>query len=176
MVREIELSQGMVALVDDNDYEELAQHRWYAHREGRTYYARRHGPMAGGTWPTIRMHREIIDAPHGIQVDHINGDGLDNRRDNLRIATNLQNGANRTHKQRGRTSRFLGVDWYSRLGKWRARIMINYKDTHLGYFDREVDAALAYNEAALQLHGEYASLNDIDNPGVLINVTEDNHG
>ena len=179
MVRQIELTRGKVALVDDEDYERLAAHKWYARaksRYGLTYYAMRRCCNPDIHTTTVRMHRVIMDAPPGMQVDHINGNGLDNRRDNLRLATHSQNQANRRYKAPGKSSQFLGVSWRKREKQWRAQIGINGKLRWLGRFDAEIDAALAYNEAALELHGEFASLNDIDNPGVLINVTEDNHG
>jgi len=172
MVKEIELSQGMVALVNDADYAELAQHRWCANRIGGNFYAVRNGPRTDGHRARIYLHRIILGAPPDMGVDHINGDGLDNRRNNLRLATKSQNGANRTHKQRGTTSRFLGVRWHKRSGKWHAEIQVNGKQKTLACFDSEIDAALAYNEAALELHGEFASINDLDNPGEIISAAE----
>jgi len=172
MVKEIELSQGMVALVDDADFEELASHKWYVSRIRRTYYAKRNEPKVGGGQRTILMHRVILNAPPGMQVDHINGDGLNNRRYNLRLATNRQNGASRKHKQLGTSSSFLGVYWQKCAGKWRSEIKANGTQKHIGYFDSEIDAAFAYNEAALELHGKFASINDLDNPGELISAAE----
>lgn len=160
MVREIELTQGEVALVDDEDYEEIAQHNWCASYNGACFYAVR-GQWDSGKQTMIYMHRLIMNAPDGTEIDHINGDGLDNRRANLRFAAHRENGKNR-RKQRGTSSRFLGVCWDKSTQKWLAYLMSDGKRLHLGRHQKEKDAAQAYNEAATKYHGEFASLNVID--------------
>ena len=165
MVREIPLTQSQVAIVDDEDYDRLAQHRWWLRRSGRerkALYAVRHRRMGKWNYETLTIHAELMGR-NG--VDHINGDGLDNRRCNLRLATQRQNSANvRPRTQNlGRpvTSQFKGVGFHKKGQKWRAYIGIDGKQSHLGLFQNEIDAALAYNAAAKIHYGEFARLNEI---------------
>lgn len=142
---------GKYALVDDEDYERLLQYKWRGHATG---YARCSVyDKQKKTIQTILMHRLILDTPVGFHTDHRNGDRLDNRRCNLRIATEQQNSAN--SKPRGKTSIFKGVRFHK--GLWQAQICTNY----LGVFDTQCAAAQAYNEAAIKLFGEFAWLNDL---------------
>ncbi len=155
-MRLIPLTQGKFAIVDDEDYEELNKHKWHAHKEGGTFYARccvwrDHRAMH------LRMHRKILGALASQQCDHINGNGLDNRRSNLRICTHAENGWNR--KLQEGTSIFKGVDWVKAKCGWQARIMCNNVRHYLGVFGHEGDAARAYDTAARELFGEFARLN-----------------
>lgn len=155
--RSIPLTQGKVAWVDQADYAEAAQFGWYAYKSGiGLYYAGRRG---GGV-TKLRMHRVVLGLQpgDGIEADHKNGNGLDNRRGNLRSCTHAQNVRNR-RKRAATTSRFKGVSWAKREARWRAQIDINRGKYHLGYFMDEVEAALAYDTAALDLHGKFARLN-----------------
>ena len=156
-MQKIRLTQGKVALVDSEDYEELSKHKWYAHKEHNIWYARR---RIGAK--TIRMHREILRAERGDIVDHINRDGLDNRRDNLRIVSHRENVLNsRMPRRRGKTSRYRGVRLHS-SGLWQARITDEHgQQKLLGYFQEEEDAARAYDKAAQTVHGKFAQLNKI---------------
>ena len=106
------------------------------------------------------MHREIMNCPKGLEVDHINQNGVDNRRINLRIATATQNRQN-TSKQKSNTSGYKGV--MKDKTKWRAMIRDNGRRIHLGMFDNKIDAAIAYNKAAIKYHKEFACLNTIWN-------------
>lgn len=106
----------------------------------------------------IKLHRYLLDAPNGMQVDHINGDPLDNRRENLRVATPSQNQAN-WRKKSPATSAYKGVSWHKGARKWRATININGKQVHLGFYGEEEAAALAYDTAAERAYGEFACLN-----------------
>jgi len=106
------------------------------------------------------MHRFLMQPPPGMQIDHINGDGLDNRRCNLRLATNTQNRRNGKAHSDG-TSRFKGVCWDKFRGRWRADITFENRSIHLGRFHSETDAAIAYDAAARDLFGEFARLNQI---------------
>jgi len=142
------------ALVDDADYEALSRHMWRLHSTGN--YAER-----GGGSTKVLMHREVICAKPGEYVDHINGNGLDNRRENLRICTHQQNLRHRVSPPVG-VSRFRGVSLDKRKGrkkKWRAHITVDGRQRSLGYYELEVGAAMAYDAAALKLFGEFASPN-----------------
>jgi hypothetical protein len=102
------------------------------------------------------MHNVIL----GVKgVDHKDGDGLNNRRNNLRVATQAQNSKNRGKRRRCSSSPYIGVWWHKRIGKWQVGIGTNYTITHLGYFDDPIDAARAYDAAARLLHGEFARVN-----------------
>jgi hypothetical protein len=155
-MKEIRLTQGQVALVDDEDFEWLNQWKWYAHFDGQRWYARRREGSIG-----ITMHRVILELQFkdGIQVDHINHNGLDNRRRNLRVCTPAQNQHNCRKLDSRCPSRHKGVTCYK--GRWMARIVKDYKTYHLGRFDTEKEAAQAYNTKALEFYGEWAYLNDI---------------
>jgi hypothetical protein len=154
----IKLTQGKEALVDDEDFEELNQYDWFASKT-RTgnFYARRHlkGSRQANS-KLISMHRQIL--PGHAQIDHEDGNGLNNQRSNLRPATGTQNNANKG-KVKGRTSKFKGVYWYKSRGRWRTGITVHEKFIHLGYFTDETEAALAYNKAAVQHFGEFAKVN-----------------
>ena len=154
MVKEIPLTQGKIALVDDEDYERIIQYKWSANKIGNTWYA---VSRESTTHKTILMHRLILSTqPHEL-CDHINGNGLDNRRCNLRLASKSQNAMNQT-KTHG-TSTYKGVTWNKRANKWTVQIMFNYKNIYMGDFRDEREAAIAYDEKAIELFGEYAKLN-----------------
>lgn len=153
-MKEIPLTRGQYAIVDDADYEALSQHRWHAIKPAGTYYAtRRNGAKH------VYMHRAVLETTG--PVDHINGNGLDNRRDNLRPATTAQNQWN-TEKQANNTSGYKGVTYDKRARKWKAYIGVNGKRLHLGYFSTAEEAAIAYNDAASVAHGEFAYRNGIN--------------
>lgn len=159
-MKEIELTQGKFAMVDDEDYEFLTQWKW---RHGCTHnYAVRtqhYRVNKKGKGKTIQMHRIVMDAPKGIMVDHINGNSLDNRKENLRFCNNGQNQSNSLSKK-GSSSVYKGVNFHK--NKWRATITINKKSLHLGTYDTEKEAALAYNTKAKEVFGDFSRLNIID--------------
>ena len=158
-MKKIKLSQGKVALVDDKDYDILVQHGWYAHKppSSKTYYAC-HSVKRGKKVETIFMHRVILNAPKGKQVDHKNRNGLDNRRNNIRLCTGSENGSNVGLKANN-TSGYKGVSWHKPTKKWGVKIKLNGKSIHLGHFIDKHEAARIYNEAALKYHGAFAYQN-----------------
>lgn len=157
--RRIPLTQGKYAIVDPEDFERLNRYKWYASKWGNTFYAIRcAGPRRNLKY--IRMHREIISPPGHLVVDHINHNGLDNRKANLRPATRAQNNYNRLiFKRKDSSSNYKGVAWKKDKKKWRAQIHFNGKCIFLGYFEDEKKAAKAYDKAAEKYYGQFAYLN-----------------
>jgi hypothetical protein len=155
-MKEIPLTRGFVAVVDDEDYENVNQFKWFANPDKHTTYASR-TDYSGGSKKHIKMHRFIMGYPVGMLVDHINRNGLDNRRCNLRITTHQQNQANSISKSD--SSRFKGVSRDKRKEKWYASIRKNKKDHYIGRYDIEEDAARVYDRRAIEFFGEFARLN-----------------
>lgn len=153
----IQLTQGLYALVDGKDYEQLNKHNWYVNKIGNTYYAMKHTPAQNGKQGIILMHRVILGLSKGVEADHRNGCGLDNRRVNLRPATRNQNQWNR--RPQVKTSKYKGVSWNKGAKKWKAQIRFDSKKIHLGYFDSEIEAAKAYGRKAKEMFGEFARIN-----------------
>lgn len=141
------------ALVDADDIEIVAHSTWAARLDGRILYAYRSYDQG----PHRFMHRAIMDAADGELVDHINGNGLDNRRQNLRLVTSQQNRMN-ILAPRG-MSGYIGVSWHKRLNKWQVLMKVNGKAIYVGVFCCPIEAAIARDVAAMELHGEFASLN-----------------
>jgi len=146
-MKTIPLTLGQVALVDDENYDSLAQFKWYAIRGHSTFYARR-ATYSKNKQTIVRMHREIIKVPFGFETDHIDGNGLNNQRSNLRIVTQRENAQN---QHISKTSRFVGVSWAGWANRWASCIRINNKTKHLGYFKDESIAALRYKLAVMEL-------------------------
>lgn len=155
-MQEIKLSQGLVAFVDDEDFRYLNKFKWHASRSGNTFYAQREVHINGHR-TSLKMHRAILH--DAIQVDHIDGNGLNNQRDNLRPVTNAQNCFNQRKKNGQSTSKYKGVTLHKRDTRWYASIRFKGKLKHLGSFVSEIEAALAYDKAALDIFGEFARLN-----------------
>jgi hypothetical protein len=154
----IPLTQGKFATVDDDMYEYLNQWKWHVNRGRNTWYACR-----GDGWrrKVLSMHRVIMNTPDGVLVDHINGDGLDNRKANLRNCTNTENQRN-SNKQINNSSGYKGVYLDKRRDKYFAQITVNNKALHSGYFRTAKEAARAYDEMAKKHFGEFARLNSPD--------------
>jgi len=161
-MKRIELTQGQFALVDDADYKEISKYKWYAVRYKKIWYAERMGRTPFGRRYVIRMHRQILGLAYkdSNYIDHRNHNGLDNQRINLRVCTQSQNCYNKRH-QESKTSSFQGVSWCNKRLQWRACITYKNKQTFLGYFDFEENAAEAYNKAAKKCFGEFACLNQL---------------
>jgi len=143
IMKTIQLTQGKVALVDDED----------------VYYARR-GVKINTKWTSESMHRQIMNHPEGMAVDHKDGNGLNNQRDNLRVCTDAQNTRNQK-KSKNRSSKYLGVSWCVRDGLWQTHIWINGKNKRLGNFETELEGAIIYNIASRKYFGEYSRPNKL---------------
>lgn len=160
-MKEIKLTQGKVAIVDENLFDELNKYKWHY----GLGYARRNIRLENGKRKMIFMHRAIMDTPEGFETDHINGIKLDNRRENLRIVTKELNQHNSKPRKDKSNSRYKGVTFYKskrhKTGKWTARIQVNNKRITIGYYKTEIEAAKAYNEYARSVYGDYAMLNVI---------------
>lgn len=155
----IPLTQGKYAIVDTGDYEWLSRWKWYCDKAERTYYAKRRDYENDGK--IISMHRIILglNGNVNLQADHINSNGLDNRRSNLRSCTKAENQRNQQIQLRKKTSRYKGVFFSSLRKKWLSRIKLNQKVMCCGTFTSEAEAAKAYDAKALHLFGEFARLN-----------------
>lgn len=157
----IKVTKGLYTLVDDDDYEELSKYKWYASKKSKNYdkyYIERRIRYPDGSSKIFKMHRIIMNAPPGKNVDHINGNPLDNRKCNLRLCSQSQNNMN-SKLQKNSTTGYRGVSWHKKAGKWRAYINVNRKQYHLGLYDDINDAIDAYNKASIEKHGEYANKN-----------------
>ena len=154
---------GKFAIIDECDAHLVAGIAWHVHLDCMMWYATHTTPHDEcGKQQKRRMHRVILGVTDpSVQVDHINGNGLDNRRCNLRIATNSENAANRKNLPQNKTSRYRGVTWHRGVGKWQAAIKVHGKNHYLGVFPSDVDAAIAYNRAAKVHFGEFAVINEI---------------
>ena len=146
-MKEIKLTQGLKAQVDDEDFERLNEFKWFAHKSRNVYYADRHSATVNGKRDTIKMHHEIIGRPpEGKMADHKDGNGLNNQKYNLRHVTNRQNCQNKKHIIK--TSQYPGVSRYRQREKWKAKIYINGIHKELGcHFNSEIDAFRAYCKA-----------------------------
>lgn len=162
----IPLTQGYFAIVDADDYEKLSQYKWQVEIKRSVCYAHRTEGKK-----TISMHRQILNAPPGMYCDHINHNGLDNRKANLRLCTPQQNSFNQRPRPNC-TSKYKGVFWSQRASKWRAEIKHNGRIVHIGYFEDEAEAAIAYDDYAIDLFGEFAWLNHQHRPEIQQWLTE----
>ena len=158
-MRIIQITKGQEVKVSKADYDMLSKYNWsYTTPRG---YAVRKGRRNTNEPRTVSMHRVIMNAKAGEQIDHINGDKLDNRRSNLRFVNTQKNAFNRKKPDVNSTSQYKGVLKRKGSKSWEARIKLNYKAIHLGSYKHEIDGAKAYNEAAKLLFKEFAKFNDV---------------
>lgn len=155
--KQIPLTRGQFAIVDEADFAIANQYKWHAIRPHRIWYAVRtiwgHGENS-----SQYLHRFLLGNPQGVSIDHVDGNGLNCARSNLRIATKSQNDANRG-RQENNKSGYKGVHWATRDKKWIAKIKVDGRQIYVGGFDNPVDAALAYDAAAHKYFGAFAGTN-----------------
>jgi hypothetical protein len=151
MMKEIFLTQGKVTLVDDGDFEKASQYRWRAHRQRNGNFYVETTLKINGEYKTINLHNFLIKPPRGMMCDHLDGNGLNNQRDNLVIVTSRQNGQNRHDKK---TSKYPGVSFHKSTKKWESCIRINGKNKCLGLFSSEQEAFSSYKTAVNDLGQE----------------------
>lgn len=147
-------------MVDDEDYERISQFKWSASKEGRSWYAVR-GSGGRKDRRSVRMHRFIMNPLCNQLMDHIDGNGLNNQKSNLRICSAKENCRSFKLKRKNASSNFRGVSWCKTRKKWRSQISIDRKTIVIGAYDNETEAALAYNVAASFEFKEFANLNEV---------------
>lgn len=151
----VKISGGMHVKIDDEDFELVTRRKWKAHKSSTNFYAR-HNIRVDGKYKNVLMHRMIMKAPIHLQVHHINGDTLDNQKLNLQFCTNKENHAS-TRRIKPHSSKYRGVSKFGE--KWVARMMVDYKNKHLGLFETEKEAALVRDRFAFKKYGKIAYLN-----------------
>ena len=157
-MKEIPLTKRYTAFVDDEDFERVSKHKWCISENKTRYYAASHIPGTGHS--VMKMHRFILGFPYGkVSVDHIDGNGLNNQRSNLRICTQAQNSCNTAASRSNNTSGYKGVIKSKNGKRWVAQVAFDYRCYKIGTFDTAIEAAQAYDAKAKELHGEFANLN-----------------
>lgn len=150
----IKLTQGLVTVVDAEDFERLSKWKWFAQKVRFTFYAARNIRQANGKWKTARMHRVLMQPSEDMEIDHRNGNGLDNRRANLRICTRQENQHNRK-LNKNNASGHKGVYWNVQCKKWHPQIQIDGKRMHLGLYDNINEAVAVRKAKEVELFGEF---------------------
>jgi hypothetical protein len=158
-IKVLHLTNGGFTVLDNEDFERFKRFKWQRHSAG--YVCRCQSLGNRDDHASIYLHREILNAPPNLQIDHINGYRHDNTRRNLRLADQSQNNGNMKMQERPKSSQFKGVSLRSDTGKWAAYIKRDRRKITLGCFATEQEAAAAYNEATLKQWGEYARPNQL---------------
>lgn len=163
----VPLTQGRVTIIDDEDENRVSQYKWcaYKHKDKNTWYATHNFKTIEGTFYGQDLHRFIMNAKPGIQIDHKDGNGLNNQKSNLRFCNNTENHQNqkksKTYNGKPTTSIHKGVVWYKKEKRFRSRISIDGKRIHLGWFKNEIEAAKSYDKAATEHFKEFANINNV---------------
>ncbi len=150
----VPLTQGYEAVIDAADVPLVSGVNWYALNKGNAVYAGRKQRLGGPKQDTVYMHRVIVNAPSGFDVDHKDSNGLNNRRCNLRVAAHCENARN-LKKSRRNTSGYKGVSWKRNVKKWQAQIKVDGRVIALGYFLHPEDAHAVYKVASVLYHGQF---------------------
>lgn len=162
-MKKIKLTKGYYTFVDKSDYDDLIQYSWRVNisKSGNKYAVRSWYDKSTKKIKSEKMHRRILKVKDSkIFVDHINGNSLDNQKQNLRLTNALGNARNASKtKRRKTTSKYRGVYWLTKNNVWLSRISVNKKIIHIGTFKNEISAAKAYDNAAIKYHKEFANLN-----------------
>ena len=161
MAKEIQLTQGKVAIVDDEDFEFLNQFKWHALKLAGKFYVGRKLTVSKGKRNQIFIHRLIMKPDKGMVIDHLDGNPLNNQKKNLRICTHSENIRNCKISIKN-TSGYKGVSFVKKNNTYKSAIKFNKRTIYLGYYIDPIDAARAYNDAAIKYHGKFANLNKID--------------
>ena len=161
MAKEIQLTQGKVAVVDDDLFNYLNQFKWFANNINGKFYVVRNITVSKNKKNVIYMHRFIMKPNKGMVIDHLDGNTLNNQKNNLRICTHTENMRNSKISINNKSG-YKGVSYQENRNNYRAQIKFNNKTINIGDFIDPIDAAKAYNAAALKYHGEFAHLNKID--------------
>lgn len=159
MSMEIKLTHGKTTIVDDENFEELSKYKWYAYKSRHTFYAVRMFLDVDGKRRQLFMHRIILSSPKGMITDHVNRNGLDNQKSNLRMCSIRENASNQ-EKRNGCSSKYKGV-YKHKCGKWGAQIKHNGVQIRLGLYVNEEDAARAYDKKAKELAKNFAYINGV---------------
>jgi hypothetical protein len=154
-MKKIKLTKSKFALVDNSDFEELNKYKWYCFKYGNTYYAMRSSNRIKGKQTVIKMHRFLMNPLKGQQIDHVDGNGLNNQRKNLRICNHSENQRNKKI-YKSNISGFKGVSWNKNANKWQSFIRVDSKRIHLGYFKSKLSAFETYCKASVEFHGKFS--------------------
>lgn len=161
-MKAIPLTRGKFAIVNAEDFDILSKFSWFSHKCGKNLCYAETAVRIGKKMMFLKMHRMIMNDPVGFDVDHKNGNGLDNRRNNLRACSHKNNTRNRVKSSGAKSSQYKGVCFNKRTRTWSAGIGDSYHRIHIGYYATEIEAARAYDIKAQEFYGEYAKINHVD--------------